>query len=102
MQLGAFSISLAVKDLDASKRFYENFGFSVFAGDASQNWLILKNGDQVIGLLLGKDVSSIAQEIQSAGAHRLRDLVQVPLHGRGVALDQIVIWSGEKNSRLSP
>ena len=53
MQLGAFSISLAVKDLDASKRFYENFGFSAFAGDASQNWLILKNGDQVIGLFQG-------------------------------------------------
>ncbi len=53
MQLGAFSISLAVKDLEASKRFYENFGFSAFAGDASQNWLILKNGDQVIGLFQG-------------------------------------------------
>jgi len=53
MQLGAFSISLAVKDLDASKRFYENFGFSAFAGDASQNWLILKNGDRVIGLFQG-------------------------------------------------
>lgn len=53
MQLGAFSISLAVKDLDASKRFYESFGFSAFAGDASQNWLILKNGDHVIGLFQG-------------------------------------------------
>ena len=53
MQLGTFSISLAVKDLGASKRFYEKFGFSVFAGDASQNWLILKNGDHVIGLFQG-------------------------------------------------
>jgi len=53
MQLGAFSISLAVKDLGASKGFYEKFGFSVFAGDASQNWLILKNGDHVIGLFQG-------------------------------------------------
>ena len=53
MQLGAFSISLAVKDLDSSRRFYEKFGFTPFAGDASQNWLILKNGDHVIGLFQG-------------------------------------------------
>lgn len=53
MQLGTFSISLAVKDLEASKRFYEKLGFSVFAGDALQNWLILKNGDHVIGLFQG-------------------------------------------------
>jgi catechol 2,3-dioxygenase-like lactoylglutathione lyase family enzyme len=53
MQLGAFSISLAVKDLEASRTFYENFGFKVFGGDASQNWLILKNGDHVIGLFQG-------------------------------------------------
>lgn len=50
MELGAFSISLAVKDIEASKAFYEKFGFTVFGGDASQNWLILKNGDHVIGL----------------------------------------------------
>jgi len=53
MQLGAFSISLAVKDLEASKAFYEKFGFTVFGGDASQNWLILKNGDHIIGLFQG-------------------------------------------------
>ena len=53
MQLGAFSISLAVKDLAASRAFYEKFGFKSFAGDASQNWLILKNGDHVIGLFQG-------------------------------------------------
>jgi predicted enzyme related to lactoylglutathione lyase len=53
MELGAFSISLAVKDLQASKRFYEKFGFKAFAGDASQNWLILRNGDHVIGLFQG-------------------------------------------------
>ena len=50
MELGAFSISLAVKDLQASKAFYEKFGFAVFAGDASQNWLIVKNGEHTIGL----------------------------------------------------
>jgi lactoylglutathione lyase len=53
MQLGAFSISLAVKDLEASRTFYEKFGFKAFAGDASKNWLILKNGDHVIGLFHG-------------------------------------------------
>ena len=53
MQLGAFSISLAVKDLEASRKFYEKFGFKAFHGDPSQNWLILKNGDHVIGLFQG-------------------------------------------------
>jgi catechol 2,3-dioxygenase-like lactoylglutathione lyase family enzyme len=53
MELGAFSISLAVNDIEASKTFYEKFGFEVFGGDASQNWLILKNGDHVIGLFQG-------------------------------------------------
>jgi lactoylglutathione lyase len=53
MDLGAFSISLAVRDLEASRAFYEKFGFGVFAGDAAQNWLILKNGDHVIGLFQG-------------------------------------------------
>lgn len=53
MQLGAFSISLAVKDLAASRAFYEKFGFTAFAGDPAQNWLILKNGGHVIGLFQG-------------------------------------------------
>ena len=53
MELGAFSVSLAVKDLEASRAFYEKLGFKAFHGDASQNWLILKNGDHVIGLFQG-------------------------------------------------
>lgn len=53
MDLGAFSISLSVKDLETSKSFYEKLGFKQFAGDASQNWLILKNGDHAIGLFQG-------------------------------------------------
>ena len=53
MELGNFSISLAVKDIAASRKFYEKFGFEVFAGDATRNWLILKNGDHVIGLFQG-------------------------------------------------
>jgi catechol 2,3-dioxygenase-like lactoylglutathione lyase family enzyme len=53
MQLGAFSISLAVKDLEASRAFYEKLGFTKFGGDADQHWLILKNGAHVIGLFQG-------------------------------------------------
>jgi catechol 2,3-dioxygenase-like lactoylglutathione lyase family enzyme len=53
MELGAFSISLAVKDLEASRIFYEKFGFTVFAGEAAHNWLILKNGRHVIGIFQG-------------------------------------------------
>lgn len=53
MDLGNFSVSLAVKDLAASRAFYEKFGFNVFHGDAAQGWLILKNGDHVIGLFQG-------------------------------------------------
>ncbi|MBZ0279519.1 MAG: VOC family protein [Anaerolineae bacterium] len=53
MKLGAFSVSLSVKDLGASKAFYEKLGFSVFGGDAGQNWLIMKNGDHIIGLFQG-------------------------------------------------
>ena len=53
MELGAFSVSLAVKDIAASRAFYEKLGFSVFGGNPSQNWLILKNGTTVIGLFQG-------------------------------------------------
>jgi catechol 2,3-dioxygenase-like lactoylglutathione lyase family enzyme len=53
MQLGAFSISLSVKDIAVSRAFYEKFGFQVFGGNQDENWLILKNGDTVIGLFQG-------------------------------------------------
>ncbi|MCP9001525.1 VOC family protein [Pseudarthrobacter sp. RMG13] len=53
MQLGAFSISLTVKDIAASAAFYEKLGFTRFGGDITQNWLILKNGETVIGLFQG-------------------------------------------------
>ncbi|MBA2627759.1 MAG: VOC family protein [Gemmatimonadales bacterium] len=52
MDLGVFSVSLAVKDLQKSREFYEKFGFTQFAGDG-KNWLILKNGDHIIGLFQG-------------------------------------------------
>jgi predicted lactoylglutathione lyase len=53
MKLGAFSISLSVKDIHASKQFYENLGFSVFGGNIDQKWLIMKNGNALIGLFQG-------------------------------------------------
>lgn len=53
MNLGAFSISLSVKDLAVSKDFYEKLGFSVFGGDMSMNYLIMKNGNALIGLFQG-------------------------------------------------
>lgn len=53
MKLGAFSVSLNVKDIEKSKQFYEHLGFSVFAGDISMNYLIMKNGNSLIGLFQG-------------------------------------------------
>ena len=53
MQLGAFSVSLAVKDIEASRQFYEKLGFLPFMGDAAKGWLILRNADHVIGLFEG-------------------------------------------------
>ena len=94
MELGAFSISLAVKDLSASKAFYEKFGFKAFAGDASQNWLILKNGDHVIGLFQGMFEKNILtfnpgwdQNAQKLASFTdVRDL-QRQLKARGVQLE---------------
>jgi catechol 2,3-dioxygenase-like lactoylglutathione lyase family enzyme len=53
MELGAFSVSLAVKDIAASREFYEKLGFSVFGGDQTQRWLIMKNGSTLVGLFQG-------------------------------------------------
>lgn len=93
MELGVFSISLAVKDIEASRLFYEKFGFTVFGGDASQHWLILKNGDHVIGLFHGMFEKNILtfnpgwdSNAQKLSAFiDIRDL-QRTLKARGVAL----------------
>lgn len=53
MKLGAFSISLAVKDIHAAKSFYEKLGFSQYAGDIERNYLIMKNGNAIVGLFQG-------------------------------------------------
>ena len=53
MKLGAFSVSLSVKDIHASKKFYEDLGFSVLGGDIEKNYLIMKNENALIGLFQG-------------------------------------------------
>ena len=53
MNLGSFSVSLSVKDLDASKAFYEKLGFQPIGGKSEDHWLILRNGEHVIGLFQG-------------------------------------------------
>jgi len=93
MELGALSISLAVKDLEASRAFYEKFGFKAFAGDPAQNWLILKNGDHVIGLFQGMFEKNMLtfnpgwnQDAQSLATFTdIREL-QRQLKAQGVAL----------------
>lgn len=59
MNLGAFSISLNVKDLKTSKAFYEKLGFSVFGGELDKNYLIMKNGNALVGLFQGMFESNI-------------------------------------------
>ena len=78
MNLGTFSVSLAVKDIKTSRVFYEQLGFEVFDGDESQNWLMLKNGNSKIGLFQGMfehntltfnpaDVRSIQRQLKTNG-----------------------------------
>ncbi|MCK0158641.1 VOC family protein [Cellulophaga sp. F20128] len=93
MKLGAFSISLAVKDLTVSKQFYENLGFSVFAGNIEKNYLILKNGTTLIGLFQGMFEKNILtfnpgwdENASTLGAFDdIRD-IQKQLKGAGVVL----------------
>src|SRR3977135_1432083 len=79
MELGAFSVSLAVKDIEASKLFYQKLGFIVFMGDQSQNWLIMKNGDHAIGLFQGMFENKILTSNPgwSSDAQRLPEFTDV-------------------------
>jgi predicted lactoylglutathione lyase len=93
MDLGAFSVSLAVKDIGASKAFYEKLGFAAFAGDQSQNWLIMKNGSHVIGLFQGMFEKNIltfnpgwTQDAQPLGAFTDVRELQRQLKARGLAM----------------
>ena len=93
MQLGAFSVSLAVEDLAASRAFYEKLGFEVVGGDPAQNWLILRNGDHVIGLFQGmfdKNLLTFNPGWNQAGGNleSFTDIreIQRELKKRGIAL----------------
>lgn len=91
MELGNFSVSLAVKDLEASKAFYEKLGFTVFAGNQSQNWLIMKNAKHAIGLFQGMFEKNILtfNPGWTSEAQRLKEFTDVRelqrrLKGRGI------------------
>ena len=93
MELGAFSVSLAVKDLQASQSFYEKLGFTQCHGDASQGWLILRNGATVIGLFQGMFEKNILtfNPGWDQGANPLESFVDVreaqrSLEQQGIAL----------------
>jgi lactoylglutathione lyase len=93
MELGAFSVSLAVRDIEASKLFYEELGFTVFAGDQSQHWLIMKNGDHAIGLFQGMFDKNIltfnpgwSSDAQPLGKFTDVRELQRRLKGRGVTM----------------
>ena len=91
MELGAFSVSLAVKDIQASRQFYEKLGFTRFMGDPAQHWLIMKNGEHIIGLFQGMFEKNILtfnpgwdQDARPVGSFTdVRDL-QRRLRGEGV------------------
>ena len=93
MKLGAFSISLAVKDLKVSREFYEKLGFAKFAGGMEMNYLIMKNGDSLVGLFQGMFETNILTFNpgwdQSAKALEAFDdvrVIQKELKGHGLAL----------------
>jgi catechol 2,3-dioxygenase-like lactoylglutathione lyase family enzyme len=95
MNLGNFSVSLAVANLDASRRFYEALGFSVFGGDATQGWLIMKSDSAAIGLFQGMFERNIltfnpgwdANAQPLASFTDVRDL-QRRLQAKGIAIRQ--------------
>lgn len=93
MSLGAFSISLSVKDLKASKAFYEKLGFTDLGGVPEQNWVILKNGDAVIGLFQGMFPNNILtfnpgwdQNAQEVNPFRDVRSIQEHLKEQGISL----------------
>lgn len=93
MNLGAFSISLAVKDLQASRTFYEKLGFTVFGGNADQNWLIMKNGDHTIGLFQGMFENNILtfnpgwdQDTNKLDSFTDVRVIQQELKAKGIAI----------------
>lgn len=97
LQLGAFSVSLAVKDLAASRAFYEALGFSAFGGDADHGYLIMKNGTTLIGLFQGMFEKNILtfnpgwdSDAQALDAYTDIRKLQSELKSKGIALESEV------------
>ncbi|AVX05850.1 VOC family protein [Maritalea myrionectae] len=85
MELGRFSVSLNVKDIEVSKQFYQNLGFEIVAGDQAQNWLVLQNGDAKVGIFQGmfeqnimtfnpKDIKPIHKKLDEMGVDYSRQM----------------------------
>ncbi len=94
LDLGAFSVSLAVKDLSVSKAFYENLGFEKLGGDVKMNYLIMKNGTTLIGLFQGMFEGNILTfnpgwDENGENMEQYTDvrLIQKHLKSKGVELD---------------
>ena len=104
MQLGNFSVSLAVKDLEASRAFYEKLGFTVFAGDKSQNWLIMKNGDTNIGLFQGRFQNNILtfNPGWNSNAHPLSEFTDVRALQRELKANGVQMMSEADESTTGP
>jgi predicted lactoylglutathione lyase len=107
MHLGAFSISLAVKDLAASKAFYEALGFYVFSGDEENGWLILKNGDTILGLFQGMFEKNMLtfnpgwdQNAQNLDEFTDIRAIQTKLKEAGLTLDMEADMEGEGPAEL--
>jgi len=97
MKLGAFSISLSVKDIHKSKAFYEKLGFSVFAGDLAKNYLIMKNETSLIGLFQGMFENNIItfNPGWDSSAQKVEDFddvrsIQNALKSKGLSLEKEV------------
>ncbi len=95
MELGTFSISLAVKDLTTSKAFYEKLGFQTFADTAKHNYLIMKNGTTIIGLFQGMFEKNILTfnpgwDTNAKELERYTDVraLQAELREKGIEFDQ--------------
>lgn len=95
MKLGAFSVSLAVSDLAASRTFYQKLGFEVFGGDEAMSYLIMKNGDSLIGLFHGMFEENILTfnpgwDTDASEVAEFDDVraIQRDLESAGLTLDQ--------------
>jgi catechol 2,3-dioxygenase-like lactoylglutathione lyase family enzyme len=104
MELGAFSVSLTVKDIHASKAFYEKLGFKEFAGELTQNWIILKNGEAVIGLFQGMFEKNLLtfNPGWDGNAHPLKSFTDVRLLQKQLKADGITLTAEADESTTGP